>query len=138
MLDFYTGLRQYEHLSGRCGQDHELSSRTTTVHLNALDGIGGLEHEGARHRGERKVECRTLEQLEQARQHERDPRHQAALRAGLRYVYTGNVHDREGGTTLRSLTIVKMYWWAMGRRSYQLSVVSYQFSRSRDHPIANC
>ena len=22
-----------------------------------------------------------------------------AMRAGLRYVYTGNVHDREGGTT---------------------------------------
>lgn len=53
--DFYTRLRQYEHFSGWCRQGPELSSRTTTVRLNALDRIGRLEHEGARHRRERKV-----------------------------------------------------------------------------------
>jgi hypothetical protein len=71
--DFYTGLRQYELVSGWCRQGPELRSRTTAVRLNALDRIGRLELEGARHRRERKVkrdvdengeeECRPLHGL---------------------------------------------------------------------------
>jgi hypothetical protein len=73
VCDFYTGLRQYELVSGWYRQGPELRRRTTAVRLNALDRIGRLELEGARHRRERKIkrdvdenceeECRPLHGL---------------------------------------------------------------------------
>ena len=56
MVDVYTGLRQRECVSAGCRHDNDLGRHATTAHLRALDGIGRLEHERARHHGKRKVE----------------------------------------------------------------------------------
>lgn len=56
LADSQAGLPDHEGFSGENGQDDALDTRTTTIVLDALHGIGGLEHERSRHRGERQVE----------------------------------------------------------------------------------
>jgi hypothetical protein len=43
-------------VSDRCRNNSDLGGRTTTDEINTLDRTGGVEHEGPRHRGQRKVE----------------------------------------------------------------------------------